>query len=284
MVGILFEDSRTFKPRWFGLEMEVLAPGPNWLPELNRFLPDGLQIEDSGYTHRVSTGWKGVTDSSIQGRYPQTGLELVSPILKTLADLTQIEVICRTLRDNGAEVNWTCGTHVHVQAKWMTPVQKVRLLRFYMRFENVLDGFVYGNRRGDNNQYCKSLLSSYQAQAIIRQRGPISDPGVVTNTRYYKVNFHSFPKYGTIEFRQLEGTLDHYQIQAWALLCQGMVKWAISEKPEPPVEEMLEGCGENILWRKNREYCYEDLMDELWEFVPAIAWADLESAKGLLGY
>lgn len=58
----------------------------------------------------------------------------------------------------------------------------------------------------------------------------IGDSGSRSSTRYKKVNFNTYPVYGTIEFRQHSGSIDFAKISNWVLLTHLMMQRAEGKK------------------------------------------------------
>lgn len=189
----------------FGIEMEVISPIPasELAAEIDR---DGLRCYHEAYNHEVKSHWKIVPDGSVlpngtTARYP---MELVSPPMEGERGIYQIMVICRTLARIGVTVNRTCGLHVHHEAPGFTTDKIQNMIKYYKKAEKVIDQMMPPSRRGNENRYCRSM-------------NEIPD-GHMPQSRYYKVNFDSLIRYGTVEFRQHAGTVDAEKIINWVKL------------------------------------------------------------------
>lgn len=163
---------------------------------------NGISCYVEGYNHATRDHWKIVGDGSVRGF---GACELVSPILNGADGLAQIDQVCRVLSENNAKVNRSCGLHVHHDASDFRKDQLHKVVKVYQRVEKHVDSFMPESRRGNNNYYCHSVLSS--GEAIARE-------GV---SRYYKLNLQSFFRHGTIEFRHHSGTVDVDKIKNWVL-------------------------------------------------------------------
>ena len=186
-----------------------------------------------------------VTDSSIRPTHQgYIGMEFVSPVLCG-GGIDQIRVVCDVLRKYRAKVNTSCGTHVHLNV-WNLPNNGMfRLVRFYARYESVIDSWLGYSRRGSVNRYCQSLLFAPTTMSFLRSfatSGPIRL--LNSSSRYYKVNTHAFQKYSTFEFRQHHATLKVCELTHWITFLQGLAKWAGSSTPEPPQSTTLRAFNE----------------------------------------
>ncbi|MCP4651501.1 MAG: amidoligase enzyme [PVC group bacterium] len=189
----------------FGIEIECFNVNKSQLAaEMNS---RGINTQVQNYNHQVSTSWKIVTDSSING---QNGAEVVSPILNGIDGLEQIKKVCEALNAVGAKVNKSCGLHVHHEASDITPKQMKNLLTFYAKNEKTIDSFMPTSRRENNAYYCQS---AWKALSAIESGSRLNDL-----SRYNKVNLKSFYRQGTIEFRHHSGTLDCRKINNWVKL------------------------------------------------------------------
>lgn len=235
----------------FGIEIEFVGLGndvSDIARKLARNTPSGnnhILFHGESYNHSTRNYWKVTTDSSVftRERVQNTleeiyasltcncescreaarenfehgtlcyGAELVSPILtynNTSFDL--VKNILTTLHSLGASTNETCGIHVHIDCSWLENYNSrtqrkffVMLLEQYQKHEAKFDSFVSKNRRDNSNRYCQSMVN-------VSESNMFSD-------RYRKLNFQSFTRHKTVEFRQLHGTLNADTVIAWIKLC-----------------------------------------------------------------
>jgi hypothetical protein len=204
----------------------------------------GVGCSFVGYNHHRSDNWKIVTDISIRPPTGFVGLELVSPVLGETT-LSQVETVCNTVTRLGARTNRSCGLHVHIGARHLSIETLRRLAYLYIEHEEVIDSLLPPSRRANNNNFCKSLKTNVImdrlrtartveeiSKAILRTGSGYSE----TPSRYVKLNFTSYWRHGTVEFRQHSGTIDPAKIIKWVYLCQKMVDIAGMETVvAPPV-------------------------------------------------
>lgn len=184
----------------------------------------GLNAQTMEYTHAVVPQWKVIRDGSC-------GWEVVSPILKGREGLRQLELACQALKEAGASVDNKCGLHVHHDVNTHSVEQIRNIFIIYYKLEKAFDQLIQKNRRADNNQYCGSLQSITTMNAL-RSAKTISQLSSVFHTRYLKVNFQSYVKYGTVEFRQHGGTIHYGKMYNWILLTQQVVEAAYNSSPK----------------------------------------------------
>lgn len=199
--------------RTFGVEIEAFnVTRAALLAELRA---QGLAVEDAGYTHTTTSYWKIVRDGSIRGA---NGFELVSPVLRGLEGLAELEKACRALRNCGAKVNQSCGLHIHFGMRDASVAHACKVVRNYLALEPTIDQLMPASRR--HNSYCNSLRRgrtlAAAEQAIL---GATTMEGLATaansNDRYHKVNVTSFQRHGTLEFRQHSASTDYEKISFW---------------------------------------------------------------------
>ncbi len=216
-------------PSNFGIEIELCGFTPAngyWDPYMGgpnspwekaaamlNGLPDGTGSNfnvfcEGSNTYQTSESWKTVREYSIDN-----GLELVSPILPCDDEgYTRIRSMMTHLRTNHAFMSNSCGQHIHLDARFLRGWSDYHLEAFfkflieqYAKHEATFDSFVKNNRRGRSNYYCKTMAAKSLEN--------------IYWDREHKLNLCSFFKYGSIEFRQFQGTLNAEATIAWIKLC-----------------------------------------------------------------
>ncbi len=209
----IHRDNAGLSDRTFGIELEFCFPNTWTRESLCRHMADmGLNIHwCGGYSHEVRSDWKMTTDASVSSERPGFNTcEISSPILKGREGLLNINKVCQILDDCGCVVNKTCGFHVHHGARDLTESRRLDVLQFYRLNEGIIDMLVSQSRRGGNNRYCRSL-TSYPSTRF-------------PSDRYVKVNACAYSKYGTLEFRQHQGTINYQKIANWIKLTQRIME------------------------------------------------------------
>jgi len=243
-----FDEHRTF-----GVEFEVYGVSQGTLAAALGSV--GLSLRSSG----VYTAWKIGDDSSIQGRMPA---EVRSPILSGREGLEQVMLATAALRLVGCKVNESCGFHVHWNCADYTGKNALSLLRLYTKFEGVIDFLVAPSRRGNTNKHCRSMVKDSDLNWIaeldkterkraseVATRFSVDHIQVVNNerrsSRYHKLNISAYNSYGTMEFRQHQGTVSSEKAINWIVFTQQLVNKAkyvsVSKQvsAKPTLGEML---------------------------------------------
>lgn len=207
--------------RQFGVEIEFTGDRD---AVAARMRSKGLNAQTMNYTHDVVPQWKLIKDGSC-------GWEVVSPILKGREGLRQLKLTCEALKEAGAAVDNKCGLHVHHDVNTHSIKQIANIFVIYYKLEKAFDQLIQKNRRLDNNSYCGSL-QSHISLAALRNAKTIEQMNAIFHSRYLKVNFQSYVKYGTVEFRQHGGTIDYGKMYNWILLTQQVVEAAYTNSPK----------------------------------------------------
>ncbi len=214
----------TISSRKFGVEIEGFGLTDRQIESVisNEL---GLQTGDWG-SHRDGC-WEIKEDGSVSGDNP---FEVASPPLSGEDGLRQVREVVSALARAGAQVNRTCGLHVHVDARDLKSVDLANVVIQYGRHESVFDAMMPVSRR--NNDYCRSVRDV--ADTLRRN---ILTIAVNNNTsdvveayaweRYHKVNLAAYLTHGTIEFRQHSGSINHEKVTNWIQFCVNFVEQCI---------------------------------------------------------
>lgn len=219
-------------PRRFGVELEFMGTSRDNVALQMEHV--GLAVRNEGYTHAVLPEWKLVTDSSLPGY--DSG-ELVSPPLRGEDGYEQLTQACQALRTAGAEPTLQCGLHVHHEVADLDGYSFGRLFRFYYQNQRAIDRLIGQARRSSVNPgFCSGLSNDTVRQ--IERLGTSSRTNLRRMTRdfnrYNVLNVTSYPRYGTIEFRQHHPTYNAQEILAWVELGQAMLTWANADAAHLP--------------------------------------------------
>jgi hypothetical protein len=199
--------------RRFGVEIEFKGDRMRVCEALRA---EGLNADVEGYNHHTRSYWKVVTDASVRG-----GGELVSPPLSGEEGRRQLAAACRALKAAGATVDKECGLHVHHEVRDLDRSAFGRVFRQWFLNQDLINGLVSPSRRG-SNPYCKQLTGSL----LDAVAGITSWSQLRRFDRYFTLNPTSYPKYGTLEIRQHQGTINAAKIIAWIDFGQAMIESA----------------------------------------------------------
>jgi hypothetical protein len=211
----------TRNARKFGVEMEFV--GANFSTVVAEMTRRGLSCSAPGYTHRVMRSWKVVSDASVTG-----GGELVSPPLSGADGQRQLKLACEALAAAGARVNRACGLHVHHDVSELNVQQLGRLFRNWSDTQSATDQMVAASRR---NSRWAAPLTDRDVRHIEALRN--TDRYTVQShfsyvDRYRSLNVAAYPRYGTVEVRQHQGSINYSKIAAWVAYGQAQIRAAVA--------------------------------------------------------
>lgn len=221
--------------RSFGVELEFTGYTSGLGTMAAAITAAGVTCEHEGYNHRVRRHWKIVPDGSVS-----RGGEVVSPILSPASGgYDQITTVMAAMRAQGATSDTTTGMHVHVDVRDLSRHAILQAVLLYAKYQEQIDYLLASSRR-NNTGYCRRLdrseIDSYE-------RGIF--PSHVD--RYRTVNLASVSKYGSLEFRQHQGTLNAAKAKAWVEFCCAIVRTAERGLTDQFTEVTLEHLLEKLV-------------------------------------
>lgn len=211
--------------RRFGVEIEFTGTTRQRVMDQLALMETNVRAEVQRYNHHVISQWKLITDVSVTSAAGEgNGLEAVSPILQGEDGFKQVADMMAAITAAGGKVDRTCGLHVHHDANDMAPEAVARLVELYSLNQGVIDQLVSPSRRAStNNRWCRGLGASETVSIMdavkTGNRNAVSGGRF---DRYRTLNITAYAKYGTVEFRQHQGTLNARKLTAWAKLGQAM--------------------------------------------------------------
>lgn len=213
-----------------------------------RFLSCELEIDhtnsddcDRDITRTVKR-WNGsiVRDGSLDG---ETGFEINTAPAQGDVFCEQIETICDALQLSGAQVDSSCGYHVHVDARDYGYFEVRKLILLYEHIEDALFQMVPPCRR--HNTACNPCGHEY---ASTLQTGKLCKKSIVktlykttsrsvkvyrnnkyTQIRYHALNLHSWFFRGTVECRLAAGSANADKVIPWAMLWADIIDYCHRE-------------------------------------------------------
>lgn len=213
---------------YVGIEIECITPSG---VDLTPLLPFSKYIEVGG-------------DGSINHKDDEEGTEIrVCMKRNELRDV--LPGLMQTLKDIGAQINQSCGLHVHLdQRNNLEPEKHFQRL---VRSLGLLYTVVPESRR--RNRYCK--------------RNRHSDfPSAVRGDRYKAINASAFHRYKTIEIRLFGGTLEAVKIINWIEVLTAIVNGETVMRCPKTFDTALKYwklSDENLAWLKERQAKFASL-------------------------
>ncbi len=324
----LWPERRAVTEGWtFGLELEFAIADAGWVAsELHAMGLCAAPVPVAYHAPRAGGQWAVEQDRSVSsvfecsdGQAPiVVGGEVVSPPLRDSPETwRQVAIVLDVLRRCGAEVNRSCGLHVHIGAGALCEPGASRpggdpqlraahepardllpaLSRLAMVASVCFEDLVFrlasaegGRHRGQAFFYrhCRPLerplLPAYDSLADLTVA-----LGLDGSSRRAALNLTNIgdPQKDTVEFRQCNGTLDGRVVQGFVRLCAALIgaaRWA-------PGAALLPSASLGGAWDRRALACDDDARAAidadprpLWQFLGA-AFPDglpLRAAASLL--
>jgi hypothetical protein len=219
----------------YGIEVECVGRGASRATVKEALIAAGLPARFDSYNDGAEYDdrtWIIGTDGSVTGT---NAMEIKSPILKGIEGFRTIRTFSKTLLgldvDRKPTVNRSCGLHVHIgianaERKFLAD-EVLMIMERYSSLKPEIDRLLARSRRsGEDSDYCTDFDSSIENVRDLIERMPGTqrrqpmgqgnlDQLANCAEHYDAVSIQSLDKYGTIEFRQHQGTLSGEKITNW---------------------------------------------------------------------
>lgn len=186
----------------FGIEIETTIPAGT--------IPVGPH--GRGCDIAQLPGWKADADPSIHAAAGREGCEFVSPVFQGTAGLRQLLAALVVIRGLGAQVNRSCGLHIHVGFDKTNTEASAKLATLVANFEKAIFAST-GTKNRERGRWCAPLQQYGQAaSAILASR----------RNRYHLANFGTVKP--TVEFRAFSASLNADKIVAYIRMVVAIVE------------------------------------------------------------
>jgi len=209
---------------------------------------DRSDVHKAKEINRVLNKWGAVAVED--GSLDYQGYEINTAPAKDSTFVREIREICKALNDAQANVNSSCGLHIHVDARDVGFAELRRILRTYVNVEKDLFSMVAPSRR--RSHYCNKVPSWVQTivekdmdvqqfrKDLIQRFYGTSDPNDYRyNTeekdggdRYWALNIQSWFYRKTFEFRLHQGSVNPTKIIAWGKICESIINFGVNNSDE----------------------------------------------------
>lgn len=201
----------------------------------------GVEIECEGrnLTPIMDATWTTEADNSLRGGFPHEACEWVFskpvPIRDVLPALQQLEDVQKKSKAV-FDFSFRTSVHVHVNVQQLSVDQISNLIYTYFLCETVMMNHVNQSRRG--NRFCLRMedaegMVDYITKMIRAPEGDWKMLNPHDAIRYSAMNIEALWKYGSIEFRGMEGNMDVNRIYNW---CKAFVNMREFAKQFPNVQ------------------------------------------------
>lgn len=187
------------------------------------------EVEGERLPHIADDVWRTEADGSLRN-----GLEYVfDGPLKPKEAKAALEELFNTFKVNRSKLDYSfrTSTHVHVNVRDLEVKQAINIVFLYSLVEDLFTNFCAPHRRG--NRFCLrfkdaehlyTTLSGMITRAYSGRGGDAIHVLDQNLTKYSALNLFTLQKYGTLEFRTLEGTNDYDKIVMWLDTIQRLVE------------------------------------------------------------
>ncbi len=213
----------------------------------------GIELEYEQYNGNniMGKGWNVEGDPSLR----ENGLELVS-IPTWPKDVERRLLVGKQLAEaGGLKATSRCGVHVHLNARHMTWGQLWTMSMIY----TVLEPTIFKRWAPDREvshfcvpTFCNTLLVEHMASDMQHLKKGLDNgwrPELLNTSKYCAMSFYRLHDLGTVEFRQLEGSLDMALIQRWIELLLRIQEAAMPFESPAAFLELYNGVGRRGLCR-----------------------------------
>lgn len=209
----------------------------------------GIEIECEGRNLIEMDGavWRSEHDGSLRGHYPDTCCEY---ILTKPLKIGAVEAALNTLQDDlkavggVLEFSHRCSVHVHVNVQQMEYQQLLAMIYAYYLLEEPFMTYCGKARKGNN--FClrlsdaegvlNTLTRMFESPEFLQGMGHDMN-------RYAALNFEALQKYGSLEFRGMEGNLNVERITTWCKALVALREWSIKQDTPKAVYELYMRLG-----------------------------------------
>lgn len=191
------------------------AENPTKMDRLNNILM-GIEVECESvvpaHLHNTPAAWMHVRDGSLRN----SGMEYVTRQgMRTGQAVDHMSKLFRLLNGDArlqvppVSFSERCSVHVHVDCRALSTTNVVSLLMLYTLFEDNL--FQLAGEGRKHNVFCVPINQAWASATKYTNFTMFCNAW----ERYSALNIKSLGKYGTLEFRQMEGTHDLGRLLNW---------------------------------------------------------------------
>lgn len=208
----------------------------------------GVEIEVEGDDlPNVDTAiWRSEADGSLRG-----GIEYVmkEPVLQRKLAIA-LRQLTRKLDEAGAKLDFSFRTsvHFHVNVQELTAAQVCAMIYTYILLEGPLMTFCGDVRKG--NRFCLRYEDAEAMDKELSEMFRMGDDGMRRRPndkmRYAAINIEALSKYGSLEFRAMQGNIDIPRLTAWGDILAAIRGYAVAKGSPTAVFESLTEHGDPI--------------------------------------
>lgn len=203
-----------------------------------------IEVEGENLPNRVYKWWRVATDGSLRG--PASEYVLTEPVLRKDLE-TALNYLNRIFKNNDTRLNFSrrTSTHVHINVQKLTVMQVLNFIVLYLILEETIVDLCREDRIG--NSFCLRLKDAEYLIDFLKEFINIRYCSIFDmNTdiiRYASINLAALSRYGSLEFRSLEGTNDADRITQWVDLLLNIKQVSQTYKSPSDIVENISNLG-----------------------------------------
>lgn len=224
----------------------------------------GVEVEvEYNYTKaqdivkQVSQFWSCVPDGSLRshGKVGDTACEFrYTKPLNSFTSALAVKQLCQVLNGTANEIydSGRTSTHVHVNVMNIDKLKIMNLITLSVIFDELLVAQHHPFRRGnlfalrfvDAEWPIRNIIHSLKSGTNFRHFAN-------ANYRYASINLTSIARFGTIEYRAMDGELNAQRINQWVFALHNLKKKAVSYKNPREIIETYHRMGPTNFLREH---------------------------------
>lgn len=211
------------KPKPFIYSKEIACANPTLLIGLELETEHCHEIGRTVSTAAIEKlGYQIASDNSLRG----SAYEFISRPMASKHALASLTDFFALTKFNDGNYSDRCSTHVHVNCQDLTLEQISNVALIYQIVEEILFEFVGHNR--DSNLYCIPWNQCRNHHRLVANFLASPRTTLKVWNKYTALNLLPLLMYGTVEFRQMNGTADMTRLTTWINLIGSIFKYATS--------------------------------------------------------
>lgn len=204
----------------------------------------GIEIEVEGENLKAvdNAVWRSENDGSLRGHFPQTACEYILTKPIPVKDVTvALEGLREELKDAIFAFSYRTSVHVHLNVQQLEFKELLSMMYTYYLLEEPLMNFCGKTRKGNN--FCLRLSDAEGVLDFVSSMFEWGADGINNipgdNARYAAMNVEAIKKYGSVEFRGMEGNMDVNRIQTWCDILVSIREYSKDKDPKAVYEDFM---------------------------------------------
>lgn len=232
-------EARPLPERW-GKPLHTFPPfeGERYAMELE------MEASFNGAAFPQVSGWRLEHDGSLRGNSAEYVFR--APVLPSSVG-PKLDALFEELDFSNIDLmeSHRTSTHVHVNVSDKTPVQIMTIVALYAVVEELLTLFVTPERR--SNAFCLRFCDSRDSVSYLATKLREPNPHLLRisegTSRYTSLNLQALNKFGSLEFRLMQGAQNAHEAHSWFKLIQEIVETSRSFSNPVDIISRFSGYG-----------------------------------------